>query len=56
MKIFCKKSKTQGKDGYAWAWKESMDKNVWGWNPTLDEIKEMAFRIFPNTTIELIFL
>lgn len=57
MKIFCKKARVRdGREGFDWTWEESMDLGGWGWCPSLDDVKRMVGRMFPNAIIELVFL
>ena len=57
MKIFCKTAKVHdGRDGFDWAWEESKNNNVWGWDSTLEDVKRRAVRMFPMAIIELVML
>jgi len=57
MKIFFRKGKApDGREGFDWTWQESMDLGGWGWCESLDAVKRMAGRMFPNEMLELVFL
>ena len=57
MKIFYKKAKVRdGRNGFDWAWEESKNKNVWGWDATIKGVKRRAARMFPDAVIELVLL
>ena len=57
MKIFYKQSPSRdGKAGYLWAWEESYNVNVWGWQPTLYAVKEQAKRMLVEHELILVAL
>ena len=53
--IYIKKSKLSGLDGYCWAWKESLDKRVFGWASSIENVCKKAKRMFPNKNLVLEF-
>jgi hypothetical protein len=54
--IYIMKSKINDTIGFCWAWKESFDKNVFGFSLCVDDIYKRANKMFPNTSIILKFL
>jgi hypothetical protein len=54
IEIYCLKSKVaDGREGWDWAWQDSLEKKVFGWSPSLENIKKRATRMFPNHQIQL---
>lgn len=45
-----------GSKGYRWAWKESLDMNMFGWASSIEEIERRAKRMFPGRSPNLIAL
>lgn len=56
IEIIVKKDKLNGEECYRWAWKESVDKKVFGYSKSIADIEESAQRMFPNNTIRLSIL
>lgn len=55
VEIYVQESITRGKNGFIWAFKESYEKNVFGWAESLNEVKRRAKKMFPEKNINLKF-
>ena len=54
IRIFYKPKTNDGIDGFNWAWEESANANIWGWDESFENIKKRAQRLYPDN--ELIFV